>query len=357
MDRGQGLRDWPDKDLVVAYKGGVPEAYDEMYRRYSARIYGVCRRMLNNPDDAREATQETFLKAYQALPRFNGQYKLGAWLSRIATNVCVDHLRRRSRGAIMTPLDDNYETTDLQLGPEDMIVRDEPALSALETIQPLHAHALKLRNLEGFSHKEIAQQLDISPMQVKALLHRARQSFKRAWDNASGWALAPFLAFRSLVHQGSKDAPSLGAQLPVWTSTASPLLAERVAASAMVVVVALSGTGAPSGPAGAPSTTSAPGASAEFAGAERATTVIDPARPSAPATAEDRSVVAELDELLELVREKAEPATEDKPEPKKDDGDDGDPGIGPGSADQASQKLVEDVLNTAEDIEEALPDP
>lgn len=354
MDREVDLQEWPDKDLVVAYKGGIPEAYDEMYRRYNARVYGVCRRMLGNSEDAREAAQETFLKAYQGLPRFNGQYKLGAWLSRIAANVCVDHIRRRSRTAVLTPLEDDHESPDFELGPEDMVVRDAPALSMLETIQPLHAHALKLRNLEGFSHKEIAEQLDISPMQAKALLHRARVSFKRAWENASGWALAPIAALRSLMHHGSKDATNLGAQLPAWTSAATPLLAERVAASAMVVVVAFAGTGSSGTQPQTGSATQA--ASTPFAGAERATAL--PQRPPAPASetrSGERTLVAEVDDLLQKVREKAEPEAEDKRDPKDDDGDGGDDDLGTGSANKASQKVVEDIHDTIEDVGDSVP--
>ena len=71
--------------------------YDEIYSRYSARVRSICRRMLGNSADAEEATQETFLRSYKALHRFNGQYQLSAWLSRIASNICVDHLRQRSR--------------------------------------------------------------------------------------------------------------------------------------------------------------------------------------------------------------------------------------------------------------------
>jgi RNA polymerase sigma-70 factor (ECF subfamily) len=328
-----------------------------MYRRYSARVHGVCRRMLGNTEDAREAAQETFLKAYQGLPRFNGQYKLGAWLARIAANVCVDHIRRNNRTAVMTPLEDDHESPDFELGPEDMVVRDAPALSTLETIQPLHAHALKLRNLEGFSHKEIAEQLDISPMQAKALLHRARVSFKRAWENASGWVLAPIAGLRSLVHHGSKDATSIAPHLQMWTQTASPLFAERMAASAMVVVVALSGTG--SGGSSLNDTAPivpVPVASAEFAGAERATAESGMRAATTQAEATEKpTLVADVEGLLEKVREKAEAKSEDKRD-RKDDDDDGDgEDLGPGSANQASQKLVEDVHDTVEDAGDSLP--
>ena len=351
MEQWGELTEWPDKDLVVAYKGGIPEAYDEMYRRYSARVYSVCRRMLGNSEDAREATQETFLKAFQALPRFNGEYKLGAWLARIAANVCVDHIRRRGRGAILTPLDSNHELAEVQLGPEDTVVADAPALSMLENIQPLYARALRLRNLDGLSHKEIAAQLGMSPMQVKALLHRARLSFKRAWDNASGWALAPLIGIKHVLHHGSKDASSFGAQLPMWTQTAAPLFAERVAASAMVVVVALSG----SNTAGSPDTyvprSDTPVASAEFPGAERKTALKHPGH--AAAAEAKPALVADVGDLLEVVRDTAERKTEDKQEPEK--GDQEDEGFDPGSPDKSSQKLLQKVHDTADDVEDTLP--
>jgi RNA polymerase sigma-70 factor (ECF subfamily) len=349
-EQDQGLQAWPDRDLVVAYKGGVPEAYDEMYRRYSARINGVCRRMLNNPEDAREATQETFLKAYQALPRFNGQYKLGAWLARIAANVCVDHIRKRGRGAVMTPLTEKHEATQVADSPEDMLATDDPGMRTLAHIQPLHARALELRMLEGFSHIEIAEQLNMSPVQVKALLHRARLSFKRAWDNASGWALAPLLGLRSLAHQSSKDASNIGAQFPAWSSTAGPVLAERVAASAMVVVVALSGSGATTSRTEAAESPRTPVAIAPFAGAERATG-LDARRSHADEHATKPNLVADVKGLLEEVRDTAERKNNDKRnDGKKDDDDDFDPG----SADQASQKLVSEVSHTADELQDGL---
>src|SRR3712207_9131441 len=62
-----------DRDLVLAFKAGSRAAYDEMYERYRSRVYGVCRRILRDPQDAEEAAQETFLRAYQALHRFNGR--------------------------------------------------------------------------------------------------------------------------------------------------------------------------------------------------------------------------------------------------------------------------------------------
>lgn len=237
-----------DRELVHAFQQGNPGAYDEIYRLYAPRIRRVCSRMLKNPQDVDEATQETFLKAFQALGRFNGQYQLGAWLSRIASNVCLDHIRSRARTAHQVTLSDEHEVAGTERGPEDIVVGDHPRIQeAIAEIQPLHAQALKLRALGGLSHREMAGELHMTPAQVKALLHRARSSFRRAWDKAEGWALAPVVAVRGFFSEksGTSEASS---NLVGFTPSLSPLLAERVATSAVIVAVALSGV--PSAPAG-----------------------------------------------------------------------------------------------------------
>ena len=346
---GTSLSTWPDRDLVVAFKGGVPEAYDEMYRRYSDRISHVCRKMLVSPEDAREATQETFLKAYQALPRFNGEYRLGAWLARIATNVCVDQIRRQGRTARITPLTEQHEALNQEVGPEDIVVRDFPALHTLEQIQPLHARALRLRNFQGLSHKEIAEQLGLSPMQVKALLHRARSSFKRAWDNASGWVLAPVVGMRSFINHGPKDA-GIGAHLPLWTQTATPLLAERVAASAIVVAIAFGG--APSAATTPPATFDSVSPQ-ELALGDRPLVIQSDAAYAAPAKEPraESSLVADVGSLIEEVKESAE---EPRRKQKKDGGGgDGGGGIDPTNPGHASSQVVRTVARTADEV---LPD-
>jgi RNA polymerase sigma-70 factor (ECF subfamily) len=233
-----------DRDLVIAFKTGRLDAYDEMYRRHHARVMRVCYRMLGNPADAEEATQETFLKAFQALPRFNGQYQLAAWLTRIATNVCVDHLRVKSRTHLVA-LPEGAGMEEAESGPEQLVVGEHPRLeAAILDVQPLHARALALRAVAGLSHREIAAQLRMSPDQVKALLHRARNSLRKAWDRAEGWALAPVLAFRSTFgrSESTNATPNLATIAPQF-----PYFVERVAASAAIVVVVL--TGFPPSPA------------------------------------------------------------------------------------------------------------
>jgi RNA polymerase sigma-70 factor (ECF subfamily) len=353
------FRAMEDRELVIAFKAGDPDAYDEMYRRYSGRVGGVCRRMLSNREDAQEAVQETFLKAYLALPEFNGNYRLGAWLGRIASNVCVDLLRARARGANVVPLHPDTGALALEDSPEDVVVGTGPeVVEQIGELQPLHARALVLRGVEGLSHREIAGRLSMTPAQVKALLHRARRSFKRSWEEAKGWLLAPVALLRTGSRQ-LRSASQTGSQIAGATATVSPLVAERVAASAVIVAVAL--TGLPSGPVTQP-------AEDELRRRRSATTewqMTSPhvkieersdARPERAA----RAARTEGPRELSLQREKVLPtlekvlaraqATVDSPpkERSEDDGDDLVP-LGPKGARKTAKELVQDV-------EELLPD-
>ncbi len=238
--------DGSDRALVIAFQDGDEAAYDEIFKRYHGRVEAVCRRMLPTAQDAEEAAQETFLKAYVALTRFNGSFYLGAWLSRIATNVCVDHLRSKSRSNLVA-LPEDQDDLITEQGPEDLVVGAHPRLvKAIQGIQPLHASALALRALEGMSHQEIGRRLDMTPTQVKALLHRARSSLRKAWDKAEGWALAPVIGLRYLINdRAAADAGRLAS----FTPSAGPFLMEKVAATAAIVVAAAL-TGLPSAPEG-----------------------------------------------------------------------------------------------------------
>ena len=142
-----------DRDLVLAFQNGCPEAYEAIYRRHEARVRATCGRVLGRQDDAQEAVQETFLRAYQALGRFNGQYQLGAWLSRIATNVCLDQLRSQSRRSPLALVPSfSSEIADPSPEPEEIVTGRDPRVHrAIENIQPLHARALKLRAIHGLS--------------------------------------------------------------------------------------------------------------------------------------------------------------------------------------------------------------
>src|SRR5918999_1013344 len=180
----------PDRELTLSFQRGDGWAYDLIYRRYSTRVQGICRRMLSDPQDAQDAAQETFLRVYQKLQGFNGQYQLGAWITRIATNVCVDRLRARSRtpsdAAPNDVLEDRAEA-EPDAGPEEVLLRSVEGMRVHETLaslSPLHRRVITMRDLEGRDYSDIASSLGVPEARARVLLHRARKGFKRSWTSA-----------------------------------------------------------------------------------------------------------------------------------------------------------------------------
>ena len=227
-----------ERELAVAFKRGDRDAYNDIHERYAPRIHSVCRRMLGNPDDAQEAAQEAFLRIYQGLPRFNGRYRLGAWVVRIATNVCLDQLRARSRRpSELTPtemLDAETVPIDEQ-DPQALFLRNiegKKVRRVLESLPPIHRAAIVLRDFEGVSYAEIAETLEITECQVKALLHRARKGFRRSWASTLAQILLPFGLFRRLVGDVAplNDGPK-GSHLSLVSETAAPAVTQQLAAA------------------------------------------------------------------------------------------------------------------------------
>ena len=187
-DLSHELESVDDRELTLAFKRGDDGAYEAIYERHSARVHNVCKRMLRRPEEAQEAAQETFLRMYRALPKFNGKYQLGAWITRIATNVCLDQLRSQGRHPVdLTPFDElELVAREAAEGvePESIYLRSNEGWRVrrvLDSLPPLHKAAIVLRDFEGLSYEEVAQALGISDAQTKALIHRARQGFKRSW--------------------------------------------------------------------------------------------------------------------------------------------------------------------------------
>ncbi len=175
-----------DRLLSLARQGEVA-AFEALIEGYEERIYNLAFRMLGNAEDARDAAQETFLKAYSGLQRFRGDASFSTWIYRIARNVCLDVLRRRSKGRTYS-LDEPIDLDDGQVsrqipvdrpGPEDSVmereIRDGINL-ALAELPEHHRSVVVLRDIEGFTYEEIADILKIELGTVKSRLYRARSS-------------------------------------------------------------------------------------------------------------------------------------------------------------------------------------
>jgi RNA polymerase sigma factor (sigma-70 family) len=230
-----------DRELVLAFQSAHPDAYDEIFRRHSERVRRVCSKMLRDPHDAEEATQETFLRGYKALGRFNGRYQLGAWLARIATNVCLDEIRKSRTHVSSAPMGEAEDHEVITAPTSELVVERTEVARSMGEIAPLHARALMLQAVEGLSHKEMAGELEMTAPQVKSLLHRARRSFRAAWQEASGWVIAPTFAFRSLM---SRDESQPAGEVTAGaTAQLSSAFVERLATGTVAAVLAIGGFG------------------------------------------------------------------------------------------------------------------
>ena len=169
--------------LVQAQKGS-DEAFTHLVETYQRPVYNLCYRMLGDPQEAEDAAQETFWRAYQALNRYDMQRSFITWLLSIAAHYCIDQQRRRRLPIIGLELLPEGGAPDPTPGPERKIVRSEEdrlVRSLLGELGPQDRAALVLRYWYDFSDQEIANALSLSVSAVKSRLHRSRQILAQRW--------------------------------------------------------------------------------------------------------------------------------------------------------------------------------
>ena len=183
-----------DQEVVLEARDGRQAAYRELVRRYERPIFSLIYRMVRNREQAEDLSQETFVKALNAIESYRPEYKFSSWLFKIANNVAIDHLRRRE----LDPLSldgsphalppEAVQATALQLGD-----RQETALEELEAkelggeieraialLRPEYRSCILLRHVEGRPYEEIATMLDLPLGTVKTYIHRARGELREA---------------------------------------------------------------------------------------------------------------------------------------------------------------------------------
>ncbi len=174
--------DWhqlPDEECIaLAQQGNNDDAFSELVRRYQQRIYRYILRIINNPDDALDLTQDTFVKVFLHLNTWQPQALFRTWLFRIATNTTTDYLRRNKLWSYTTfdesiYMRDNESDIEKQL---DSAALYKEMTVLIQKLPLLFRGALLLREMEGMSYTEIAQALDINEGTVKSRISRARQS-------------------------------------------------------------------------------------------------------------------------------------------------------------------------------------
>ena len=164
---------------------GDVNAFEKLVLEYEKSVYNIALRMTGNSEDASDMTQEAFIKAYNSLQSFRGDSKFSVWLYRIATNVCLDFLRSRSRKPTVSLSVEDNEGEEVQLdvadesqSPELLLDRQmtrESVRRGLETLSPEYRQILLLREIRGLSYDEISQALGLEVGTVKSRIFRARK--------------------------------------------------------------------------------------------------------------------------------------------------------------------------------------
>jgi RNA polymerase sigma-70 factor (ECF subfamily) len=171
-----------DVELIHRVQSGDTEAFDELMKRYAASVYKVTYSLLRNHADADDLSQETFIRAYRAIARFDEQYQFYTWLRRIAVNLCFNYLKRGKKFRFVPlPISDGEsESADIAdprpQSADSGLRRDLD--QALAKLPPDQRAIFVLRVNEELSYNEISQMLNIPVGTVMSRLNRARERLR-----------------------------------------------------------------------------------------------------------------------------------------------------------------------------------
>jgi RNA polymerase sigma-70 factor (ECF subfamily) len=181
-----------DQDVVLAARRGSDAAYRELVRRYERPLFSLIFRMVRDRELAEDLTQETFIKALNALESYRPEFKFSSWIFKIANNASIDQLRRREvdtlslDGSPTAETPDAVEATALQVGSKGESPLDEMEAReigkaievAIGKLRPEYRSCILLRHVEGLAYEEIAENLNLPLGTVKTYIHRARNELR-----------------------------------------------------------------------------------------------------------------------------------------------------------------------------------
>ena len=176
-----------EQQWIDAARRGDQAAFEQLVRRYEKRVFALTGRMCRNPSDAEEAAQETFLAAWQGLPFFRGEASFATWLYRLASNACVDLLRREGRhqagaGISLDDEESGFDPPDPAPSPHALAERAElrqQIEAALAELPPEYRQVLILRELHQRTYDEIAEICSLDLGTVKSRISRGRKRLRK----------------------------------------------------------------------------------------------------------------------------------------------------------------------------------
>ncbi|MFN8153520.1 MAG: sigma-70 family RNA polymerase sigma factor [Bacteroidia bacterium] len=178
-----------------AVDDGDQKAYAELMSRYKDSIYYMLLKMVNNRDDAEDLTIEAFGKAFRNIRQYTPDYAFSTWLFKIATNNCIDFIRKKRK--MMLSIDrgfENEEGQDISLevksegpGPDDVMMKKQKVMmmkDVVDKLKPRYRRLVELRYYQELSYEEIAEELNLPLGTVKAQLFRAREFLYQIMKNS-----------------------------------------------------------------------------------------------------------------------------------------------------------------------------
>ncbi|MDH4036388.1 MAG: sigma-70 family RNA polymerase sigma factor [Candidatus Krumholzibacteria bacterium] len=183
-----------DIQLVARARTGDERAYRALLDKYERPVFSICLRMVRNRDDATDLAQESFIKVFGSLDRYNQAYAFSSWLFKITSNLCIDYLRKRRIDTLPMdqPIDGEKGEIQRQYAAPDPTPAEsfdrrekmERLESAIGSLPEHYRIMLILRHQEDLSYEEIADHLSIPLGTVKARIHRAREMLKGLLNDA-----------------------------------------------------------------------------------------------------------------------------------------------------------------------------
>ncbi len=189
-----GLKELPDEELCAKVAQHDQQAFELLVERHQARAYRLACSILGNEADARDVSQDAFMRLYESAHRFDGRSRFSTWFYRVLVNLCIDHRRRRKWWGKLLPLagpgDDpdepGIDPPSAEPGPDQAAIGRESAGQlgeALKRLSPNQRTAVLLQVQEGLSSREIAQVLNCSENTARVHIHRGLAALKKILRN------------------------------------------------------------------------------------------------------------------------------------------------------------------------------
>ncbi len=169
-----------DHNVIRSVLQGDVNAYSLLVKRYQVPVYNLLLRMLHNGSEAEELTQLVFIKAYEALPGFNFNYRFFSWLYRIAINEALAQLKQQKRNASLVGMEQQNDNVGEEISEKEMLVQ-----RAILRLNDKHKTVVILKYYQQLSYKEIAFMLKITEQKVRSRLYDARVQLKQILEQTT----------------------------------------------------------------------------------------------------------------------------------------------------------------------------